>query len=147
MMDSSSNLEITDLTAEERALLNASLLDFNKSKVPFNQDPPFITLSYGLKDRAGSLIGGIIATIYCWGCVYIDSLWIDSNYRRNGYGAMLLKKVEGEARKRDCVLVHLDTFEFQAKEFYLTHGYEIFGVLDDCPTGHSRIYLKKILSR
>lgn len=40
-------------------------------------------------------------------------------------------------------LVHLDTFDFQAKDFYLKNGYEVFGVLEDCPKGHKRYYLKK----
>ena len=37
----------------------------------------------------------------------------------------------------------LKTFDFQAKEFYLKHGYEVFGVLEDCPADHQRYYLKK----
>jgi len=32
-----------------------------------------------------------------------------------------------------------------SKDFYLKHGYEIFGVLDNCPKGHKRYYLKKTL--
>ncbi len=42
-------------------------------------------------------------------------------------------------------LVHTDIYEFQAKDFHLKHGYEIFGVLDDCPPGHKRYYMKKVL--
>ena len=44
-----------------------------------------------------------------------------------------------------CTLSHLDTFDFQAKDFYLTKGYEIFGELENCPPGHKRIFLKKYL--
>ena len=42
-------------------------------------------------------------------------------------------------------LIHLDTCDFQSKDFYLKQGYEIFGVLDNCPKGHKRYYLKKML--
>ena len=42
-------------------------------------------------------------------------------------------------------LSHLDTFDFQAKDFYLKHGYEIFGTLENCPPNHNRYYLKKAL--
>lgn len=45
--------------------------------------------------------------------------------------------------KNGCYLVHLDTFDFQAKDFYLKHGYEIFGVLADCPKEHNRYFMKK----
>lgn len=42
-------------------------------------------------------------------------------------------------------LAHTDTFDFLTIDFYLKHGYEIFGTLDNCPEGHKRYYLKKIL--
>jgi hypothetical protein len=40
---------------------------------------------------------------------------------------------------------HLDTFDFQAEAFYLKGGYEMFGILDDCPPGHKRFFLRKTL--
>ena len=48
-------------------------------------------------------------------------------------------------KKLGATLAHLDTFDFQAKDFYLKHGYEVFGILDDCPKGHKRYYMKKVL--
>ena len=60
-----------------------------------------------------------------------------------GYGSALLKEVERIAKEKGCNLVHLDTFDFQAKGFYIKQGYEIFGVLDNCPTDHKRYYMKK----
>jgi hypothetical protein len=40
---------------------------------------------------------------------------------------------------------HLNTFDWQAKAFYEKPGYVIFGVLEDCPRGHTRHYLKKFI--
>ena len=57
----------------------------------------------------------------------------------------MLAKVEKIAKKYSANLVHLDTFDFQAKDFYLKHGYEVFGVLEDCPKCHKRYYMKKVL--
>tara|TARA_R110002124_G_scaffold52032_2_gene150095 strand:+ start:12887 stop:13060 length:174 start_codon:yes stop_codon:yes gene_type:complete len=57
----------------------------------------------------------------------------------------LLRKAEIEAKSMGASLSHLDTFDWQAKDFYLKSDYEIFGVLDDCPVGHNRYYMKKIL--
>jgi hypothetical protein len=34
---------------------------------------------------------------------------------------------------------------FQAKDFYLKHEYEVLGILDDCPKGHKRYYMEKVL--
>ena len=42
-------------------------------------------------------------------------------------------------------LIHLDTFDFQAKEFYKKQGYVVFGKLDDCPENHCRYFMKKLL--
>jgi hypothetical protein len=39
----------------------------------------------------------------------------------------------------------LDTFSFQAPDFYKQHGYQVFGELQDFPSGHQRYYLKKQL--
>ena len=57
----------------------------------------------------------------------------------------MLQKVEEQAKSFGSKLVHLDTFDFQARDFYLKHGYEIFGTLENCPEGHNRYYMKKIL--
>ena len=66
-------------------------------------------------------------------------------YRGQGLGSILLGEVEREAMEKGCHLVHLDTFDFQAKEFYEKNGYSVFGTLEDCPKGHVRYYLKKSL--
>lgn len=71
-------------------------------------------------------------------------LFVDEKHRKQGLGHILLEAMEEEAKSLDIKLIHLDTFDFQAKDFYLKHGYEVFGVLDDCPQGHKRYYMKKV---
>jgi len=56
-----------------------------------------------------------------------------------------LRHLEHEAKLSGVKLIHLDTFDFQGKDFYLKYGYEIFGILEDCPAHHKRYYLKKNL--
>ena len=41
----------------------------------------------------------------------------------------MLAEVESAAKEKGCYLIHLDTFDFQAKEFYEKQGYAVFGVL------------------
>ncbi|MGN0144593.1 MAG: GNAT family N-acetyltransferase, partial [Clostridium sp.] len=82
--------------------------------------------------------------MYCWNCLYIDVLWVSEEYRKHGLGSRLLNEIESIATEKGCHLIHLDTFDFQAKDFYIKHGYEVFGVLDECPEGHKRYFLKKI---
>lgn len=84
--------------------------------------------------------------MYGWNVAYIDTLCVDEAYRGKGVGARLLSEIEESAKAKGCYLIHLDTFDFQAKAFYEKQGYITFGVLDDCPKGHCRYYLKKALS-
>lgn len=83
--------------------------------------------------------------MYCWNVVAIDIIWVDEQYRGQGLGSILLGDVEREAMEKGCHLVQLDTFDFQAKGFYEKNGYSVFGILEDCPKGHIRYYLKKTL--
>ena len=83
--------------------------------------------------------------MYGWNCVAIDILWVDCVNRKKGIGSKLLAEVEELARGKGAQLIHLDTFDFQAKDFYIKQGYEVFGKLQDCPKGHCRYYLMKRL--
>ncbi len=67
------------------------------------------------------------------------------NHRYKTLVSALLQKVEQEAKEMGATLAHTYAFDFQALYFYLKHGYEIFGVLEDCPKDHKRYYLKKRL--
>jgi GNAT superfamily N-acetyltransferase len=78
--------------------------------------------------------------------VYWKSVQLNiAGYRGKKLGSALLDAIENEARKHNVHLIHLDTFDFQAKEFYEKKGYEVFGVLEDCPAKHCRYYLKRVL--
>jgi len=65
--------------------------------------------------------------------------------RGRGYGHRLLTLAEEEGRKRGAEHAYLDTFSFQAPDFYKQHGYHVFGELSDFPQGHRRYYLTKQL--
>lgn len=61
------------------------------------------------------------AAVNRWNCLYIDVSWVNEQYRKAGYGTALL-----------------------SENFYIRHGYEVFGVLDDYPKEHKRYYMKKV---
>lgn len=119
------------------------LVEYNLSQVPAEQEILFDTLDKKITDDNGTIIAGCVARMYCWKIAYIDTLWVDEKYRGKGLGSKLLAEVGKTAKDKGCYLIHLDTFDFQAKEFYEKHGYEVFGVLEDCPKEHCRYYLKK----
>lgn len=135
-------LHIQDCTNKDKEYLIEKLVNYNLSKVQAEQSELFIDLSRKI-EKDGKIIAGIIARMYCWNVVYIDTLWVDSNYRREKLGTLLLESAEQQAVSNNVYLIHLDTFDFQAKEFYEKHGYEVFGQLDNCPRNHTRYYMKK----
>jgi N-acetylglutamate synthase-like GNAT family acetyltransferase len=124
--------------------IDQKLFEFNKLCVPSTQKPEVINLNFTIKND-DEVIAGICADVYIWQILYISVFFIEENYRHQGLGTILLNKVEEKAKQLGATLSHLDTFNHQAKDFYLKHGYEIFGVLENCPTGQKRYFMKKVL--
>jgi GNAT superfamily N-acetyltransferase len=91
-----------------------------------------------------TIVGGIVGCTY-WDWLYVDLLWVKEELRGQGYGHRLLTLAEDEARRRGAKNVYLDTFSFQAPDFYQRRGYRVFGELPDFPVGHRRYFLTKPL--
>lgn len=91
------------------------------------------------------LIGGAAGHTH-WGWLFISHLWVDHRHRGVGLGSGLMGSMEDAARRRDVGAAHLDTYDFQALEFYERLGYVVFGKLDDFPVGHTRYFLQKSLT-
>ncbi|MFN7038740.1 MAG: GNAT family N-acetyltransferase [Alphaproteobacteria bacterium] len=126
-------------------ILNQYIIDYNLSKVPFPKNPPWESINYVIK-KDNTIVAGITSALIMNNILSIDVLFVSEKYRIQKYGSLLLEKVENEAKNKGAYLVQLDTFEFQALGFYQKHCYEIFGILEDCPSkGHKRYYLKKNL--
>lgn len=139
------NYTISGCNGSDKAFLVDKLVDYNLSQVPATQEENFIDLSRKVLSEDGKILAGIIVRMYCWRCIYIDTFWIDESMRGEGLGTLLLEEVERVAKENGSHLIHLDTFDFQAKDFYLAHGYSVFGELEDCPKGHTRYFMSKVL--
>ena len=96
-------------------------------------------------DKEGNIIGGCTGYIYYWGCMYIDDMWVEEKYRREGLGSQALQAVEKVAEARGCHLIWLGTWDFQARPYYEKHGYTVFSTMHDCPVGHTDYNLFKRL--
>lgn len=136
---------IISSTKEEVDFIDEKLVEYNESNVSFEARVPFNKINKHIKDENGQIIAGINCIDYSWKCLYIDVLWVSQDYRKRGLGSKLLTEIETIARKYEIQLIHLDTFDFQALDFYLKNGYEVYGVLDNCPQNHKRYYLKKVI--
>jgi GNAT superfamily N-acetyltransferase len=135
-------IEIGERPAEpDTAVILAGLLDGNR---PFLGEPDHRPLSVMLR-HDGELVGGLVGETGRR-VFYIDMLWLAPAWRHGGHGALILRAAEGEAIRRGCRTVWLDTYDFQARPFYERHGYHVFGELDGLPGGHRRWFMKKALA-
>jgi len=96
------------------------------------------------KSSEGNLVGGALARWWGTACE-LQQIWVDEALRRRGIGALLMQRVETLAIECGCRLIYLDTFSFQAPEFYYRLGYETACRLDGFPDGGSKFILRKSL--
>ena len=136
---------IRESKEEESELIVDKIVEYNLSKVPIIQESSFIWINRVVMGTNGDVIAGINSKMYCWNCLYINVLWVKEEYRKEGFGSKILNEIEKVAKDKGGYLIHLDTFDFQAKDFYIKHGYDIFGILDECPQRHKRYFMKKII--
>ena len=105
----------------------------------------FQRLCFALRSPSQEIVGGVLGEIY-WNWCHIDLLWVKEELRGHGYGHRLLVAIENEARRRGAQHVFLDTFSFQAPDFYRRYGYRLFGELTNFPAGHQRYFFTKELT-
>jgi ribosomal protein S18 acetylase RimI-like enzyme len=107
-------------------------------------DQNFQRLCFVLHAPDQEIVGGVMGETY-WDWFHLDLLWVKDELRGRGYGHRLLTLAEQEAQQRGAKNAYLDTFSFQAPNFYKQHGYQVFGELEDFPPGHQRYFLTKKL--
>lgn len=132
-----------DPSAEERDLIFYGLVQFNESQVGDARFKEFGILASG---ESEATIAGLLGHTL-WNGFFISALWVAEAVRRKGIGRKLLAKAEELAIHHGCDHIHLDTFDFQARDFYEKNGFQIFGSIEDYPIGHKRYYLVKKLNR
>jgi GNAT superfamily N-acetyltransferase len=99
-----------------------------------------------IHDDDGFVAGGLWGSTVChW--LHVQMLCVPEALRGQGIGSALMAAAETEARRRGCLGAHVDALSFQAAPFYQKIGYTVYGVLDDCPPGHRRIYFRKRFDR
>ena len=97
-----------------------------------------------IKDDAGQTIGGLWGTsLFRW--LVVELVFVPETLRGTGLGTTIMRKAETIARERDCIGIWLDTYSFQAPDFYRRLGFESFGQVDDQPPGETRHFMKKSL--
>lgn len=111
----------------------------------YNQ--PYIGTSTDLSqcvEEDGRVVAGILARLL-GDCIYVEILWVDESLRHRGVGRELLARVEEAGRARGAKRIELDTFSFQAPEYYPKLGFREFGRVEPYAGTHGRYYFIKEL--
>jgi ribosomal protein S18 acetylase RimI-like enzyme len=98
-------------------------------------------LAITVRNHQGEVVGGL------WGRIGYNFLNIEllalGPAKDSGLGRRVMAVAETEALKRKLAGVWLDTWSFQAPEFYRKLGFEECGRIEEYPPGHQRIFFVK----
>lgn len=121
------------------------LIKFNDSKCEWFRNNRFDDKEMNfLVFDDDKLIGGAIGCIkYNW--YFLDLLYVDEEYRHQHIGTKLIKEIENLAYKENLTGVRMETWDFQARNFYEKNGYIVFAQIEDCPPNTIDYFLKKKL--
>ena len=135
-------IELTDSpTEEQRQAILQPLIEYNDAQTGGSTSEPFALM---VKDENGAILGGLYGRmIFRW--MFIELLSVPEQGRGQGIGSKLMAQAEALAREKNCYGLWLDTFDFQAPEFYRKLGFSQFGEIVDYPPGHKRHYFQKRL--
>lgn len=96
------------------------------------------------RDENGRLLGGLRGFVFLY-WLNIEVLFVEEDARGTGLGSRLLAEAERQAIALGATNAKLDTFEWQARGFYLKHGYEEYARIDDYTPGFYLAYMRKSL--
>lgn len=124
--------------------IRKKVIEHNMKSLSDEVKTPLENVSFVIRNDKGELVGGVTGTIF-WYHMHIDFLWVSEELRHDGYGSQLIKKMEDLAYEKGCRLIILDTFSFQAPNFYKKQGFKVIGVVEDHPKGHHQYFMEKRL--
>ncbi|WP_205954553.1 GNAT family N-acetyltransferase [Pantoea stewartii] len=126
---------------DDVAEIHKKLMAFNSRYVDPDEKKD---IALFINDDEGNKVAGLVAIT--WGnWMHIHFMWVDESRRKTGLGARMLHAAEQEALARGCKGVFVDTFSFQAREFYEKQGYLLQMTIEQIPHHHRQHFLIKQL--
>lgn len=134
-------MRIVDLNAEQMDEIENQLSSYDEKYMTYKMEG---SIQIGI-EADEKIIAGLSACITAFRILYVSTMFIDENYRRKGYGKLLINEMEARARQMGVNTIRLDTFSWQGKEFYEALNYKIVGSYDNAADGYSEyFFLKRI---
>jgi GNAT superfamily N-acetyltransferase len=101
--------------------INDKLDEFNFARWEVKEVKP---LGIKVTDSKGEIVAGSASRSFGY-WLLLDTLWVSESMRGQDLGTKILAQTLGEAKKRGCKYVLLDTLNFQARPFYEKHGFKV----------------------
>ena len=137
------NIKVTDkIDQNSYDRIVELLVEFNKNKTEHLKNEINKPIEIIARNEQNEIIGGLYGRSL-WGTLEIKTFAVKCENRNNGIGQKLIREAEKEAKKRNCRFISLDTFSFQAPEFYEKLGFEKIGTETDFPKGFEKYYYRK----
>lgn len=123
---------------EDTEFIHSRLREYNRKYMSDFDDYNFHI------EKDGKIIAGIVAAS-TFDTLEVEFLFVDENHRGKNLGTELLKHAENTAKMNGLKRILLNTYSFQAPEFYKKHGYSELFKIDPCFGEFSQSYFIKNL--
>ncbi len=117
------NEKIIELTEEQSEYINERLYAYDEEYIKYHLEG---SIHVGV-EVDGILVGGLNAYMSAFKILYVDTVFVADEYRRQGIGRKLICEMEQRAKSLGANMIRLDTFDWQGYEFYKRLGYEEVG--------------------
>ena len=95
------------------------------------------------RNNEGKIVGGLTGEMFN-NTVFVEYLWVDAEARTSGVGSKLIALLEEQVQPHGMTHLYLDTYSFQALDFYLKLGFEKVGQYSGYPAaGIDKHFLQK----
>ncbi len=133
------SIENTPDASDDKVIRNG-IVDFN-AKIIKEKSSHF---SLFAKD-GDQIIGGALIWEHS-DALYIDVLWCNEQYRKQGIGTKIITMIDDVAKNKRLPKIFVDTYEFQAQAFYEKHGFYCIGTIPKYLKDYNRIFMRKDIS-
>ncbi|CAM2991085.1 GNAT family N-acetyltransferase [Hathewaya histolytica] len=123
---------------EDNEYIHSRLREYNKKYMRGFDD-----YNFHIK-KDGKIIAGIVA-VSTFDTLEVEFLFVDENHRGKNLGTELLQYAENAARINGLKRILLNTYSFQAPEFYKKLGYSELFKIEPCFEKFSQSYFIKNL--
>jgi ribosomal protein S18 acetylase RimI-like enzyme len=103
---------------------------------------PNVFFGFFLKDDMGQTVGGLNGFCY-YGCLYMDQLYIDEDYRGQGWGTKLVQAAEEFGITQGSKMFTVNTMDWEARGFYEKLGYTIMYTIEGFENNSVMYLLRK----